>query len=197
MAFLFFSSTLRAEIGQVSVEWNPSPPTEAVLFSFDGADEGRGMGWPGLEEEWRDLGMSFRSPADSLMQKITLQLQKVSMPFMGDSKFNLRIYVTQALGEAPEAGELIYEGQGEIGPDENDQGQFLTLILDQPVDLLSGGLYSFVLSWEDAAPYQLLIFNVRRDYLDGQMWIRQGRDGEFTNVGQADRPGITFYVQQP
>lgn len=195
---LFAGSGLQAEPGLVTVELNSAPPTEAVVFSFgDGEELGDdGWGWIGTEEEWRDMGMSFRSPADTTMQKITLHLQRVPMPFLASAKFNLRIYKTGAVGEKPDTGELVYEGKGELSPHANDRESYLTLILDQPVSLMSGAIYFFILSWEEAAPYQSLIFHVQTQYLDGGLWYQKGRDGELTYTGQTDRPGLEFYVQE-
>lgn len=192
--FLLFG----AEADRITVTLDPSPPFENVLISFSGMESPDGWGWSGTKDEWRDVGMSFRCPEDSRIERITLSIQKIPVDFLGKSRFLLRIYKTPQMGVTPESGELVYSGRGELELVRGDGGAYITLTLgaDLPVD--SGEVYTFLLSWEDEAPFHLVVFNNNTGYTDGQVWYRNGRGGgELEHLSrQTDQPGLVFYVQK-
>lgn len=187
----------RAEAASVAVDLAATPPSENILFSFTGEENPDGWGWIGIPDEWRDMGMSFRSQQDGAIQSITLRIQKVPSDFLDKSGFVLRIYETQVLGETPESGKLIYSGKGELALTQNDRDSYIKLTLGENVPVASGALYTFILSWEAEAPFNYIVFHNNTGYRDGQVWYRPGRTGtEWSHLSQSDQPGLVFYVQE-
>jgi len=189
-------SAARAEgVGAVQVEMLDAPPASSILYSFDGDDQPGGWGWIGTSSAWRDVGVSFQSPSDSKITAITLKVNMVKIQFVDQAKFSLSIYETRNLGEVPDLSAPIHVGKGEILLNKGDDEYYVRFAFDQPVPVQEGAVYTFLLSWDDAAAYQIVAFRTCLSYEGGRMWYRDGREGKLKHLTQSDRPGLTFFVE--
>ena len=192
---------------EIQVALSGTPPSGETLFSFEGKTTGEAWGWTGIDDEWRDIGMSFRSSKAGQIDRITMHIQKISYGnFAKKSGFSLRIFETQSLEQPPETGKLVYAGKGEIALTEGDRDKYLTFTLDKKVPIAAGAVYTYLLSWDGKAPYNVIVFHSRGDYGDGRAWFREGGSwagrraagaalGEWEYLDQPDKPGLVFFIQ--
>lgn len=186
----------RAEgAGAVQVDVLDAPPTSSILCAFEGDDQPNKWGWIGTSSAWRDVGMSFQSPSDSNITAITLKVNMVKIQFVDQAKFSLGIYETRNLGEVPDLSSPIHVGKGEILLNKGDDEYYVRFVFDRPVRVQEGAVYTFLLSWDDAAAYQIVAFETCLSSEGGRMWYRDEREGKLKHLTQSDRPGLTFFVE--
>lgn len=177
----------------VQVELLGNAPAENLIAAFDGP-EADGVGWFREAGEWKDLGFSFRSPADSEFQKVTLRIQAVRGDFQQEARFRLDVYENVASGENPADGKLVYSGSGQLAVRQSDIEMYLSFTLGKPVPLISGNSYTVVLSWEEDAP--VIVFQANPAYTEGFIWYRtEGTEGRLIHVTESVRPGVTHFIQ--
>ncbi len=184
------------ETDSVTTELIQDMPSAGVMVSFGGADYTDGWGWIRIDEEWRDIGMSFRAPSDGSFDTITLRIQKVPAGIPAGTEFKLEVFETNALGDLPDSGVLVFEGRGTLDISPDDNHLYLALKLPQKVPVSPEMIYTFLLSFVTADPSHHIIFENNIGYQNGQSWYRSEQtQGTLKALNQSDKPGLVFAIQ--
>jgi hypothetical protein len=189
---------LLPQVFALEVQLSPNPPeASTVLFSFEGVPGGS-MGWMGAggEGSFRDLGMSFPSPEDGEIRAITVHISGVPKDFLDEAPFTITVFQTQKANMVPQEHEALVTEQGKVRLTGTDVQSYMTFVLDEPVPVEKGASYSFLLAWQETAPYQIVALSLFKPYKDGMLWQRRVPGGPLRYGGDSTKPGLVFYVQR-
>lgn len=185
-----------ASVGTITVSVDRAPPSEAILYAFDAAsDTPRVWGWMGTANAWRDIGMSFECHDESEIGALTLHIGSLPAAFTEPRGFTLRLYEGRKVGEAPNPDDAIYTAQGTLILEKGDSEAYLRFELDRGVPAQAGLVYTFLLSWDEPSPSQVVGFQIIQNYSRGRAWYRDEKDGAVKFLSGRESPGLEFFVQ--
>jgi len=169
----------------------PSPPADLIISQ--GTPATGSYAWNGLPSpNRRDLGQSFKAPADMALKDLTLNFYAFGNKAPGAS-FTLKIYETDNRADNPATGQVVFSDAGTL-PSDLAVG-YVTFDLGSAVDLTAGKYYTFIFSFNQMIANEAVNFGVSQSTpsFDGLRW--ESADGTtFTNTGGISGSKLVFYA---
>ncbi len=147
--------------------------------------------------EFRHIGQAFKVEAGGgfEMAAVTFRLHR-SDPGVAGKRFSIRVYRMSAPNQAPDPDADLVSSQEGVLPGELEEGDYLTLTLDEPVPLDGGQAYLILFAFEEPTSADARALSLGLESTQGpagrarRVWALLP-DGKFS----ADHKSFSFFIQ--